>query len=67
MFIKFTSDVLVGSGIGFIVGAFTPSIGRKIKGLFVKESQKVTVSVATGVSAAGATIKEDLQKIEAKL
>jgi len=32
---------IIGIAIGFVVGAFTPAIGRKIKALFVKESAVV--------------------------
>lgn len=28
----------IGAAFGFVAGAFTPSIGRKIKALFVKET-----------------------------
>lgn len=34
-----------GMGIGFVVGAFTPAIGRKIKSLFVKEGAVVKTAV----------------------
>lgn len=37
----FLAGQLVGLGIGFVAGAFTPSIGRKIKGLFVKEAKVI--------------------------
>jgi hypothetical protein len=33
--------IILYMGIGFVVGAFTPSIGRKIKALFVKEATAV--------------------------
>jgi len=33
------------AGIGFVVGAFTPSVGRVIKGWFVKESKVVVAKV----------------------
>jgi hypothetical protein len=36
-------SVIVAAAIGFVVGAFTPAVGRRIKALFVKES-KVVVS-----------------------
>jgi hypothetical protein len=50
----FTLHVLVGTGIGFVAGAFTPSIMRKIRGLWVKETQiikKDLVSIATDVKS----------------
>lgn len=31
-------SVIIGAAIGFVVGAFTPAIGRKIKAYWVKES-----------------------------
>jgi len=33
-------DILF-AGIGFVIGAFTPAIGRKIKSWFVTEAKKV--------------------------
>lgn len=41
---------LPAAGIGFVAGAFTPSIGRKIKALFVKESKVAETAVATEVA-----------------
>jgi hypothetical protein len=32
---------LFGAAVGFVVGAFTPSIGRMIKSWFVKEATAV--------------------------
>lgn len=34
----FDVSMLIGIGIGLVVGAFIPSVLRKIKGLFVKET-----------------------------
>lgn len=39
------------AGVGFIVGAFTPAIGRKIKALFVKESKVVVAKVESEAAA----------------
>lgn len=39
-------SVAVGAGAGFVGGAFTPAIGRKIKALFVKDSNALKVEVA---------------------
>ncbi len=39
-------SVIVAAAIGYVAGAFTPSIGRKIKALFVKEATVVKVDVA---------------------
>lgn len=43
----------VGLVLGFVAGAFTPAIGRKIKGLFVKETQYVEDSVKSGLGNIG--------------
>ena len=67
MIIKFTVDVAIGSGLGVVVGAFLPSIGRKIKALWVKETQvakKDLVAVATGVNTA---VKAGAEKVVSKL
>ena len=58
---------MIGSGLGLVVGAFTPAIGRKIKALWVKETQvakKDLVSVTTGVNTA---VKADAEKVVSKL
>lgn len=44
---------VIFAGIGFVVGAFTPAIGRKVKAFFVKESTAVEAS-------AGAAVKKSL-------
>jgi hypothetical protein len=44
-------EQLPGAGVGFVIGAFTPSIGRKIKALFVKETTKAKIAVETEVKA----------------
>jgi hypothetical protein len=36
---------LPGAGVGFVVGAFTPAVGRKIKALFVKETSAAKAAV----------------------
>ena len=41
----------IGAGIGFVVGAFTPAIGRKIKGLFVKQTQAANKAVQGAASS----------------
>jgi hypothetical protein len=43
---------IVAAGLGFVVGAFTPAVGRKIKALFVKETTAVATTVKTDVAAA---------------
>ena len=47
---------VIAAGIGYVAGAFTPSIGRKIKAFFVKES-----------TALKASAKAEEQKIAKKL
>jgi hypothetical protein len=49
---SFVVGQAAGLGIGFVAGAFTPAIGRKIKALFVKE---------------GAAVKADVSAVEKKL
>jgi hypothetical protein len=39
-------DVGVGAGVGLVGGAFVPAIGRKIKAIFVKDSNALKVEVA---------------------
>lgn len=60
MLIKFTSDVALGSGLGFLIGVFAPSVGRKIKALFVKETKALKTAVVTSAKA-------EVTKIESKL
>lgn len=36
-----------GAAVGFVVGAFTPAIGRKIKAYFVKETTVLKADVKT--------------------
>jgi hypothetical protein len=40
---------LIFAGIGFVVGAFTPAVGRTIKAWFVKEAPKVETSVKADI------------------
>lgn len=42
---------LCGASIGFITGAFTPAVGRKIKSWFVTESKAVESKVTAEASA----------------
>lgn len=36
---------LIWAGAGYVAGAFTPAVGRKIKAAFVKESTAVVADV----------------------
>jgi hypothetical protein len=38
--------IILFAGIGFIVGAFTPSVGRTIKAWFTKESTVVKTDIS---------------------
>jgi len=58
--IKFTTDVLLGTGVGVVVGAFLPSVGRKIKSFFVKETQAARLKVLTEVTKVRQDIKTQL-------
>ena len=46
---------LPAAGVGFVVGAFTPAVGRKIKAFFVKET---TVLKADAKSAEASVAKK---------
>jgi hypothetical protein len=43
---------IVAAGVGYVAGAFTPGVLRKIKALFVKETTAVATTVKTDVAAA---------------
>jgi hypothetical protein len=43
----------VGIAIGLVVGAFMPALGRKIKGLWVKETHSAKVAAGGAVAQAG--------------
>lgn len=42
---------VIYAGAGYVAGAFTPAVGRTIKGWFVKETTAVKTAVKTDVSA----------------
>ena len=52
---------------GYVIGAFTPAVGRKIKALFVKETTAATTAVAAAAPAPVATvvstIEADVKKV----
>jgi len=52
----FLAGQIPGAAIGFVVGAFTPSVGRKIKGYFVKESAVLKADAAGVVSKTAASV-----------
>jgi hypothetical protein len=39
--VAFVAKELPGAGVGFVVGAFVPSVLRKVKAFFVSEEKKV--------------------------
>lgn len=67
MFVGFASGNVIGAAIGFVAGAFTPAIGRKIKALWVKDTQKAITSVKTTAVAAETAVKTEAEKVAAKL
>ena len=53
-------EIIEGAAAGFIAGAFTPSIGRKIKALFVKETTAAKTAVTTAVTTAATDVAKKL-------
>jgi len=51
-----TLNELIFGGAGFVAGAFTPAVGRKIKSYFTKETTLAKTAVENGIgsSVAGA-------------
>jgi len=51
-----TFNEIIFGGAGFVIGAFTPAVGAKIKSYFVKETTAAKSAVAKGIgsSVAGA-------------
>lgn len=45
------------AGIGIVVGAFIPAVGRKIKALFVKETKSAEVAVESEAAKVEADVK----------
>lgn len=63
MFITFGIDFAVGGGVGFVVGAFTPAVGRKIKAAFVSVSKKVVAKEQAAEAALVAKIAAEVKKV----
>ena len=57
MIVNIAFDAISG-GIGFVVGAFTPAVGREIKSWFVKESTAVVAQAPVAVQDAVAAVKK---------
>lgn len=55
-------DLFIYGGIGYVAGAFTPSVGRSIKGAFSKSSTVAAVGSAasTAASKAASTVATDV-------
>lgn len=53
-------DTLVGAVVGFVAGAFTPGVLRKIKASTSKEATAVKTSVETKAATAVADIAKKL-------
>lgn len=51
---------LIGAGIGFVVGAFTPAVGRKIKSFFVTETNAVRSAAQKDVTSISSKINKSL-------
>lgn len=57
MIASFVVKEVPGAVAGFIIGAFTPALGRKIKALFVKESTAAAIAVETEAAKVEADVK----------
>ena len=58
-------ELIVGGVVAYVAGAFTPSIGRKIKALFVKEAPIVEAAVVADLNKINPAIVADAVKIVA--
>jgi len=67
MIVSFITGQATGLAIGFVAGAFTPSIGRKIKSFWVKETQSGIKAVEAKAQAVSTTVKTDVSKVASKL
>ena len=55
---------IVSAVIGYLAGAFTQSIGRKLKALFVKESTAAKTAATTAVAnVAGSAVTAVVSKL----
>jgi hypothetical protein len=61
--IKFGVDFVTGGGVGFVVGAFTPAIGRAIKSKFVSESKKLIADAKAEETKVAADAKAEVKKV----
>jgi hypothetical protein len=54
---------VVHLAIGFVAGAFAPAVGRKIKALWVKETQVVEKRVVNVVDGTVTAVKAEVKKL----
>jgi hypothetical protein len=54
---------LLAAGVGYVVGAFTPAVGRKIKALFVSKSAAVKPTVVADLAKAEAAVISEAKKL----
>jgi hypothetical protein len=54
---------IIYAGAGYVAGAFTPSVGRAIKKLFVKETAAVKSDVKTEAAKVEAGAKVEVKKL----
>lgn len=53
-------SLILAAGVGYLAGAFTPAVGRKIKALFVSKTSGVVQAEASKVENA---VLADLKKL----
>ena len=54
---------LLAAGVGYVVGAFTPAVGRKIKALFVSKSAVVKPTLVADLAKAEAAAVTEAKKL----
>lgn len=69
MFISFgnVSIAVIHLAIGFVAGAFAPAVGRKIKALWVKQTQAFAKIVYSDYDKVKSDVKAEAEKIVSKL
>lgn len=53
----------IGGGVGFVVGAFTPAVGRQIKAFFTKKSTAAVAAAPVAVQTAVASVEAEVKKV----
>lgn len=54
---------LLSAGVGFVIGAFTPAVGREIKSWFVKESTAAVKAAPAPVQTAVTAVTAEAKKL----